>query len=34
LGGLDHKQAFRRSDIVLPHLTQFLTGVESARALV
>jgi len=33
LDGLDHEQAFRRSDIVLPHLTQFLTGVESARTL-
>ena len=34
LDGLDHGQAFRRSDIVLPHLTEFLAGVESARALV
>jgi pimeloyl-ACP methyl ester carboxylesterase len=34
LDGLDHGAAFRRSDVVLPHLTKFLTGVESARALV
>jgi pimeloyl-ACP methyl ester carboxylesterase len=34
LDGLDHGQAFQRSDVVLPHLTQFLAGVESARAPV
>ncbi|MDP6823675.1 MAG: alpha/beta hydrolase [Dehalococcoidia bacterium] len=34
LGGLDHGQALMRSDTVLPHVTRFLAGVESARALV
>ena len=34
LDGLDHGAAFRRSDVVLPHLTKFLANVESARALV
>lgn len=33
LEGLDHGAAFRRSDVVLPHLTKFLSGVESAKAL-
>lgn len=33
LEGLDHGQGFMRSDLVLPHVTKFLAGVESARSL-
>jgi hypothetical protein len=32
LDGLDHAQGLTRSDLVLPHVLEFLARVEDARA--